>query len=52
MNRFEFDGAENIAFWVEPDDESVTPIPIMFDELPALKEFLNEMFPGIDWSKS
>jgi hypothetical protein len=48
MDRFSFDGAEGIAFWIdfdaEPEDRKST---IMHDDLPTLLAFLRHNFPGL-----
>lgn len=44
--RFEFDGAEGIAFWVGDSDRESTS-RVMFDELDELVEFLGTNFPGL-----
>lgn len=46
MGRFDFDGAEGIAFWVG-DSDSEPSVKVMFDELDTLKEFLQENLPGL-----
>lgn len=43
--RFDFDGAEGIAFWVG-DSDTEPVVRVMFDELATLKEFLEENLPG------
>lgn len=44
MGRFEFDGAEDIAFWLDTGDDQYTPV--YFFEIPTLIEFLKYNFPG------
>ena len=44
--RFEFDGAEGIAFWVGNSDEE-TAVKVMFSELENLAKFLRFNFPGL-----
>ena len=44
--RFEFDGAEGIAFWVGNSDEE-TAVKVMFSELDSLAKFLRFNFPGL-----
>lgn len=46
MGRFSFDGAEGIAFWVNDEDEEIAT-PVMFDDLPTLKAFLQYNLPGM-----
>lgn len=46
-DRFDFDGAEGIAFWVNKLDEAETSIPILFDELLSLRKFLERNLPGL-----
>lgn len=49
VEKFEFDGAENYAFWVTEvrKDASEYSIPVMFDELDELMAFLRHNFPGL-----
>lgn len=47
MTTFFLDGAEDIAFWVDKGDEDETWIPVTFDELEELKDFLETNFPGL-----
>lgn len=45
--QFEFDGAESIAFWVSEDDTFETNVRVMFEDLPRLKAFLKDGYPGL-----
>lgn len=46
MGRFDFDGAEGIAFWI--GDSDTEPIAkVMFDELETLKAFIEHNLPGM-----
>lgn len=48
MGRFQFDGAEGIAFWVSNEDPEIEySMPIMFDDLDTLKAFLQHNIPGL-----